>query len=79
MIPLDKVESKFAFVLAAAKRARQLQAGAKTLVPTTAHKHTRMAMEEVLAGVVPFSLPPLDDDAEDGKEKKARKSKRSSK
>lgn len=79
MIPLDKVDSKFAFVLAAAKRARQLQAGAKTLVPTTAHKYTRMAMEEVLAGVVPFTLPAFDDETEDGKDKKARKSKRSSK
>jgi len=79
MIPLDKVDAKFAFVLAAAKRARQLQAGAKTLVPTTAHKFTRMAMEEVLAGVVPFTLPPLDDEAGNGKEKKGKKSKRSSK
>jgi DNA-directed RNA polymerase subunit omega len=79
MIPLDKVESKFAFVLAAAKRARQLQAGAKPLVPTTAHKHTRMAMEEVLHGAVPFDLPPLDDEVDDGKEKKGKKSKRSSK
>lgn len=79
MIPLDKVDSKFAFVLAAAKRARQLQAGAKTLIPTTAHKFTRMAMEEVLAGVVPFSLPPLDDEVDDGKEKKGKKSKRLSK
>lgn len=79
MIALDKIESKFAFVLAAAKRARQLQAGAKTLVPTTAHKHTRMAMEEVLAGAVPFFLPPLDHEVDDGKEKKGKKSKRSSK
>ena len=79
MIPLDKVDSKFAFVLAAAKRARQLQAGAKTLVPTTAHKHTRMAMEEVLHGAVPFTLPSLDDEVEDGKEKKGKKSKRSAK
>lgn len=82
MIPLDKIESKFAFVLAAAKRARQLQAGAKTLVPTTAHKFTRMAMEEVLQGAVPFYLPGLEEEeeAEDGKGKKAKgKSKRSSK
>lgn len=81
MIPLDKVESKFAFVLAAAKRARQLQAGAKPLVPTTAHKFTRMAMEEVIQGAVPFYLAGLEEEeAADGKGKKAKaKSKRSSK
>ena len=78
MIALDQIDSKFAFVVAAAKRARQLQAGAKPLVPTTAHKFTRMAMEEVSQGAVPFALPSLED--EDGKSKKGKgKSKRASK
>lgn len=74
MIPLDKVEKKFAYVLAAAKRARQLQAGAKPLVKTSAHKWTRMAMEEVIAGAVPFELPPREggEEAEDSKTKKGR-------
>ncbi|HKZ52412.1 MAG TPA: DNA-directed RNA polymerase subunit omega [Candidatus Acidoferrales bacterium] len=74
MIPLDKIETKFAFVLAAAKRARQLQAGAKPLVPTTAHKFTRMAMEEVAGGAVPFDLPTVgeDEEAEGGKVKKGK-------
>ena len=80
MIALDQIDSKFAFVLAAAKRARQLQAGAKPLVPTTAHKFTRMAMEEVSQGAVPFALPSLEDEDEDGKTKKGKgKSKRASK
>jgi DNA-directed RNA polymerase subunit omega len=76
MIPLDTIESKFAYVLAAAKRARQLQAGAKPLVPTTAHKVTRMAMEEVAKGAVPFDLPPRkdDEDAEGGKKGKSKRS-----
>ncbi|MGH9777989.1 MAG: DNA-directed RNA polymerase subunit omega [Candidatus Acidiferrales bacterium] len=72
-VPLDKLESKFAFVLAAAKRARQLQAGAKPLVPTTGHKPTRIAMEETFQGAVPYELP---SEAEDEKgKKKARRSK----
>ncbi len=80
MIALDQIDSKFAFVVAVAKRARQLQAGAKPLVPTTAHKFTRMAMEEVAQGAVPFSLPSLEDEGEDGKTKKGKgKSKRASK
>lgn len=78
MIALDKIDSKFAFVLAAAKRARQLQGGAKPLIHTVARKPTRMAMEEVLGGAVPFDLPPLGEEVEDSKGKKG-KGKRSSK
>jgi len=74
MIPLDKIETKFAFVLAAAKRARQLQAGAKPLVPTTAHKSTRMAMEEVAQGAVPFEVPAVKEE-EDDETSKTKKSK----
>lgn len=78
MIPLDKIDAKFAFVLAAAKRARQLQAGAKPLVPTTAHKSTRMAMEEVAQGAVPFELPVVEEEGEEtgkGKKSKGKRSK----
>lgn len=75
MISSDKIDRRFAFVLAAAKRARQLQAGAKPLVSTTAHKFTRMAMEEVGAGEVPFELPSLDDEAGEGKKKGKKRSK----
>jgi DNA-directed RNA polymerase subunit omega len=74
MIPLDKIDSKFAFVLAAAKRARQLQAGAKPLIPTLAHKFTRMAIEEVAGGAVPFDVPAFEEeDADEGTKKKGRK------
>lgn len=75
MISTDKIDRKFAFVLAAAKRARQLQAGAKPLVPTTAHKYTRMAIEEVGAGAVPYELPVRDDEAGEGKKKGKKRSK----
>ncbi len=74
MIPLDKLDNKFAFVLAASKRARQVQQGAKPLVHTTGHKSTRIAMEETFQGAVPFNLPSLDEEDEEGK-KKARRSK----
>lgn len=72
MIPLDKIEGKFTFVLAAAKRARQLQGGAKPLIHTSARKATRMALEETIAGVVPYELPGVDDEADDGKGKKGK-------
>ncbi|PYV13354.1 MAG: DNA-directed RNA polymerase subunit omega [Acidobacteria bacterium] len=47
------VESKFRFILIVAKRARQLQAGAKPLVHTPSKKVTKIAMQEVEAGLVP--------------------------
>jgi DNA-directed RNA polymerase subunit omega len=51
------VESKFRFILVAAKRARQLQAGAKAMVQTPSKKVTKIAMQEVEAGLVPIETP----------------------
>ncbi len=51
------VDSKFRFILVAAKRARQLQAGAKALVQTPSRKVTKVAMQEVEAGLVPVEVP----------------------
>jgi DNA-directed RNA polymerase subunit omega len=48
------IDSKFRFILVAAKRARQLQAGARPLVQTQTKKVTRVAQLEVEAGLVPF-------------------------
>ena len=76
MIRIDDIESKFAFVMAAAKRARQLQAGAKPLTQSSSRKPTRVATEELLAGAVTFELPEREGEAEEtGKEKKAKRSK----
>jgi DNA-directed RNA polymerase subunit omega len=54
-LPQD-MDSKFRFILVAAKRARQLQAGAKPLVQTQSRKVTRVAQQEVGAGLVPFEM-----------------------
>lgn len=68
------VDSKFRFILVAARRARQLQAGAKPLVQTPTRKATRVAQLEVGAGLVPFEN--LDLAAiNNGKAKKAKASK----
>ena len=50
------IESKFRFILVAAKRARQLQAGAKPLMQTQWKKATKVAQSEVLAGLVPIEV-----------------------
>lgn len=65
---VESIDSKFRFILIAAKRARQLQGGAKPLIHTTSHKPTRIAQEEVRAGVVKFELLPYAKHEEPAKE-----------
>lgn len=54
----ERMDSKFRFILVAAKRARQLQAGAKPLVQTPYKKPTKVAVAELEAGLVPFEVAP---------------------
>jgi DNA-directed RNA polymerase omega subunit len=66
-------ESKFAFVVVAARRARQLMLGAVPLVANPrSHKPTRVAVEELNAGVLEYQLPiiPGEADDKDGKRRK---------
>ncbi len=64
-------ESKFAYVVVAARRARQLMAGAPPMVDhPRSHKPTRVAVEELNKGVLEYQLP---DEGEDEKEGKRRK------
>lgn len=52
----QSIDSKFRFILVAAKRARQLQAGARPLVQTALKKNTKVAVAELEAGLVPFEI-----------------------
>lgn len=66
-------ESKFAFVVVASRRARQLMSGAVPLVANPrSHKPTRVAVEELGAGVLEYQLPVIPGETED-KEGKRRK------
>ena len=47
VIPDDPESSVYRFIIVAAKRARQLQNGARSMLPTTSKKPTVSAMEEV--------------------------------
>ena len=51
---LEKLESKFRFVHVAARRARQLMSGAPPLLHSPSKKPTRVAQEEVLAGLLQY-------------------------
>lgn len=66
-------ESKFAYVVVAARRARQLMAGAPPLLahPRT-HKPARVAMEELDRSLLEYQLPelPAEGDDKEGKRRK---------
>jgi DNA-directed RNA polymerase subunit K/omega len=51
-LPNDDQQSVYRFILASAKRARQLQGGARPTVALDSRKPTRIGMEEVRLGAV---------------------------
>ena len=66
-VSLDKIDNRFLFVMIAAKRALQLQRGAKPRTDIGIRKPTVVAMLESLENKVQFELP------ERPKDKKSRK------
>ena len=59
VIPDDPENSVYRFIIVSAKRARQLQNGARSFLPTTSKKPTVMAVEEVRRGLVQYDDPVL--------------------
>jgi|GEM_PF-481901 len=57
-IPNDKEQGVYRFILASAKRARQLQAGARPLISSTSRKPTKIAMDEIRTGAVEVEIHP---------------------
>ncbi len=73
MSPMPPPESRFAYVVVAARRARQLQSGARPLLDTGKfRKPTRMAREELERGLLDFELPvlPVSPEEKEGKRRK---------
>jgi DNA-directed RNA polymerase subunit omega len=56
-IPDDPEQSTYRFIIVSAKRARQLQSGARSYLPTTTRKPTIAAMEEVRRGLIQYDDP----------------------
>ena len=54
--PSQVIDSKYRLIILAAKRSKQLQRGARPRIDidATKHKPTRIALEEVIRGTVPF-------------------------
>lgn len=68
------VDSKFRYVLIAAKRARQLQSGSPPLLVAAGRKPTRIAREELDKHLLKFEiLPPEKDEDAESAEKKRKK------
>ena len=57
IIPDDPEASSYRYIIVAAKRARQLQGGARSFLPTTSKKPTVAAMEETRRGLVKYDDP----------------------
>ncbi len=67
-------ESKFVYVVVAARRARQLMTGAQPLLDRPrSHKATRIAMEELEKTLLEYELPDSPGEAaeKEGKRRKA--------
>ena len=64
-IPDDNEQSTYRFIIVAAKRARQLQNGARSFLPSTSKKPTVAAMEEVRRGLVQYEdlMQPREEEA----------------
>jgi DNA-directed RNA polymerase subunit omega len=60
------VDSKYRFILLSAKRARQLQAGARPLIQTATKKPTKVAQLEVSGNLVPFANLEIEDSSDGG-------------
>lgn len=54
---LDRVENKYALVIVAAKRARQLKEGGLPMVDVDSGNPVTVALEEIAAGKIRFDLP----------------------
>ena len=65
----QEIDSKYRLIILAAKRSKQLQRGARPRIDIDAvkHKPTRIALEEVIRGTVPFHLK-TDGDEESAEE-----------
>jgi DNA-directed RNA polymerase subunit omega len=66
---IGNVDSKFRFIILAAKRTRQLQGGARPSLTPASKKFTRIAMEEVGRGTVKYEVLAEDVPKKKGKEK----------
>ena len=54
---MDGFDSNYRYILVAARRARQLQSGARPIITTQSRKPCRIAQDEIKAGKVKWYIP----------------------
>jgi DNA-directed RNA polymerase subunit omega len=54
---IEGFDSNYRYILVAARRARQIQSGAKPMVDTGSRKPCRIAMDEIDSGKVKWVVP----------------------
>ncbi len=54
---MDGFDSNYRYILVAARRARQLQSGARPVIETNSRKPCRIAQDEIKAGKVKWLIP----------------------
>lgn len=60
----DNVDSKYRFVILAALRARQIQAGSPPMIEDAgSRKPTQIAQQEILQGLIQFTIPEDESDS----------------
>jgi DNA-directed RNA polymerase omega subunit len=74
MVPLTSIpESQFAYVVVVSRRARQLMIGGRAMIDNPkSRKTSRIAEEELLLGLLEYSLPDVPEGTldKDGKRRK---------
>jgi DNA-directed RNA polymerase subunit omega len=56
---VEGFDSNYRYILVAARRARQLQSGARPMVDTHSRKPCRVAQDEIRAGKVKWYIPEI--------------------
>jgi DNA-directed RNA polymerase omega subunit len=65
-------DSQFAYVVVVARRARQLMIGGRPLMENTrSRKNTRIAEEELHAGLLEYETPDLNPEEEENRRRKS--------
>lgn len=62
-----EIDSKYRLIILAAQRSKQLQRGARPRIEIdpSKHKPTRIALEEVIQGTIPFQVKTDGDESEE--------------
>jgi DNA-directed RNA polymerase subunit omega len=56
---MEGFDSNYRYILVAARRARQIQSGARPIVSTSSRKPCRIAQDEIKAGKVKWFIPEI--------------------